>query len=284
MDAEFSDKTQARELSATLDAFERATDLEVCLRPMTDRWADLEGASLIRPPHHEHRSPFCAAIKSRSMAACIRCDFGDLPSACSSPSGSRVDPFVRTCHAGADELLLPLWSEGVLAAVLFVGQFKRGDADGNAATAELPRLSADRVRYVGALLRALRSYLGDVLRDLDDQRHEQATGRRGAIEAYVRETLASGPTLAELADRLALSRSRTSHVVREATGHSFQELLEERRIAVAKDLLANTGGTIAWVGEQTGFQNVPYFCRYFKRKTGDTPTGFRRRFRRAVSA
>ena len=280
MDVVFSDTTQALGLAEMLETFEQATGLQVCLRPMTDRWSDPGGAWIVRPPHHEHRSAFCTAVKSRAMAACSRCDVTELPAVCSPASGSHVEPFVRTCHAGAGELLLPLWREGALVGVLFAGQFATEDGHGTG----LPRLDAERIRYVRTLLRALGSYLGDVLDELDGQRQTWTDGRRGAIEAYVRESLVAGPTLAELAERLSLSRSRASHAVREATGRSFRELVDDRRLAVAQDLLISTGGTIAWVAAQTGFQDVAYFCRYFKRKTGTTPTGYRRRFRRPISA
>jgi AraC-like DNA-binding protein len=265
------------ELAEVLAAFERATGLYACFRPMSDRWRGTDGAIVTREPFVGHRSPFCVDAKARSMAACTKCDNADLPGACSPSNGRLVEPFVRTCHAGADEILLPVWDQGVLVAVLFVGQFTRDGAHG------LRQLDATQIQHVRMLMLALRSYLEDLLRRLEGQRQEFATGRRGAIEAYVRERLAAGPTLQELASRLSLSRSRTSHVVREVTGRSFQDLVEERRIGVAKDLLTETDGTIAWVARQTGFNDVAYFCRYFKRKTGTTPTGFRRRYRRVPS-
>lgn len=269
------------ELGAVFAAFELAGGLHLCFRPLSDRWQGTDGRQLVPPRFAEHRSSFCRTIKRHSAAACTKCDVTDLPTACSARDGGVKHPFVRTCHAGADEILLPLWSENVLVAVLFAGQFSRHD-DG--APTGIPVLGDEEVQHRRSLLLPLRDYLLGLLAKLDGQRRERTIGRRGAIESYLRESLSSGPTLPDLARRLSLSRSRTSHLVQELTGESFQGLVERQRIAVAKDLLTHTDGTIGWVARQTGFTDVAYFCRYFKKKTATTPTAFRQRNRRIPSA
>lgn len=264
------------ELAAVLAAFEKATDMQACFRPMSDRWQDTEGHSLLVEPFAGHRSAFCEAAKARSMAACTKCDLTDLPADCS-PLGHRItEPFVRTCHAAADEVLLPLWSDGVLVAVLFIGQFRRRPPNGDGRrSAALPYVDDEALRSLLSLTLPLRSYLLDLLRMLDEQRHRPAAGRRGVIESYIRESLSGGPTLQGLATRLSLSRSRAGHLVHELTGRSFSELVEQRRITIAKDLLTSSEGTVAWISRQAGLRDTAYFCRYFKDKTGLTPTQFR---------
>jgi AraC-like DNA-binding protein len=169
----------------------------------------------------------------------------------------------------------------MLVAVLFVGQFTRGVGTGWA-RADLRQISDSDVQQLRTLMLPLRSYLIDVLAELERQHRHHQTGRRGLIEEYIQESLSAGPRLAELASRLSLSQSRTSHVIRELTGRPFQELVAEYRISVARDLLAETNGTVAWIARQTGFKDSGYFCRYFKHKTGTSPMGFRGQFRRVV--
>ncbi len=267
-------KTLREEVAAVLHAFEQTTGLQVCFRSMSNRWRDADDRDVVVGPLTVHRSPFCEAVKARDLPACTKCDHADLPLCCTPGRG----PFVRTCHAGADEVLVPLWSEGVLVAVAFLGQFKRRFS-GMRGALSLRQVSDADIRRLEHLALGLQAYLLDVLRRLDDQRRQHTTGRRAAIDAYIRKSLPAGPTLPELAHHLALSTSRASHVVRELTGQSFQQLVEHRRIAVARDLLAGTGGKIAWVAQQTGFRDIAYFCRYFKRKTGHTPTAFRKQHR-----
>jgi AraC-like DNA-binding protein len=268
-------KTLREEVESVLAAFEQTTGMQICARLMSERWRDAGGQSVVPWTYGLHRSRFCEAVKARDLAACMKCDHTDLPLLCMPGQG----PFVRTCHAGADEVLVPLWSEGVLVAVIFLGQFRRRfrGMRGALTLRQVSEVDAQRLRD---LTLSLQSYMLDVLSRLDEQRREHTTGRRGVIEAYIRRSLPTGPSLPELAGQLSLSPSRASHIVRELTGRSFQQLVEQRRIAVARDLLTDTGGKIAWVARQTGFRDIAYFCRYFKRKTGLTPTAFRKRHRR----
>lgn len=282
MSAESTRILQLRDQLATvLDAFEQATGLYANFKTFSDRWRDANGSTVAPSRHGLHRSAFCCEVKSRNYAACLRCDVTDLPTVCFPPEGRRTLPFVRTCHAGADEVILPLWSDSQLAAVLFVGQFVTGRvASGPAAAlAELPAEQVDRLL---ALTLPLRSYLGELLHDLTERQPLPVASRAHVVGQYLRESLATGPKLADLAARLNLSPSRTTHLVRELTERSFQQLVEDHRITLAKDLLANSDGTVAWIARQTGMCNAAYFCRYFKRKTGLTPGAFRRANRRAT--
>lgn len=294
------------EVHALLTSFEKLVGLQICFRRMSNRW---------RGPMHEkvsehhgfalHRSPFCIRQKDRNLSLCMRDDRGDisdlfldLPArerASEGESGTYAlqvlpvtgslpmnRPVVRTCYAGADEILVPVWSQGILVAVIFLGQFRR-QSRAETGPQELPVLSDERAKQIGDLAVLLRCYLLEILGRLDAHRQEDSTGRRGQVEQYIREHLSTRPTLTGLAQVLMLSPSRTSHLVRQLTGSSFQSLVEQRRLAVACDLLAASSGKIAWIASQTGLGEVGYFCRYFKRKTGLTPTAYRRMHQQAAS-
>jgi AraC-like DNA-binding protein len=262
------------ELANVFAAYEQATRLQVCFRPLSDRWGKPEHCGAMAP-FLEHRSAFCAEVKDRQMPACSRWDNAALPTACSPPEGRRTAPFLRRCHAGAEELLLPIWDGGMLLAVVFIGQFAR---DPGAAASLRPLVDAD-LHHANALAVLVRSHLREMARELDGRRTGRTAGRRGIIDAYLQESLSDGPTLPALAARLSLSSSRAGHVVRELTGRSFRELVDERRTATAQDLLTSTDATLAWISRQAGFTDVAYFCRAFKHRTGMTPTSFRRRHR-----
>lgn len=270
-----------REIEATLAAFEETAGYHICIRTLSNCWRDEAGRLILPAKFHEHRSSFCAAVKDRDKPACLRCDFTDLLRVCH-PAPNDA-PFIRTCHAGADEVLLPIWDEGLLVGVLFLGQFQRearAEPGPQAGLPELPRLDAGTAERLRALALPLRSYLLEVLERVNQQRRERSVDRRGIIEAYIRENLVPAPTLGELAQQLSLSPSRASHVVRQLTGQSFQQLVEARRLATAQDLLIHTGAKIGQIAEQVGFRDVAYFCRYFRNKTGMTPRAFRKEHQR----
>lgn len=294
------------EVQALFQSFEQMVGLDICLRQMSNRW---KGAGNQRLTDGNafglHHSPFCMRQKDKQLALCMRDDRGDVSDlflgaeegqrAAEPQSGSYplqmlpvvgclpMDrPVVRTCYAGADEILVPVWSQGILVAVIFLGQFRR-QSRAHTGPTELPVLSDERVKQIADMAVLLRCYLLEILSRLDASRQQDSTGRRGQVEQYIREHLSTGPTLVGLAQVLALSPSRTSHLVRQLTGCSFQTLVEQRRLAVACDLLAASSGKIAWIASQTGLGDVGYFCRYFKRKTGMTPTAYRRMHQQSVS-
>ncbi len=269
------------EVDDALDAFEAASGRQVCFRVLSNRWDGPDGISMSSERYENHRSEFCMDWKDRDLPACTKCDNNDLVPACSPPEGRRSDPFFRTCHAGADEVIVPLWSQNVLVAVVFVGQvIAREDAPPDL---ELTRLDTTERRRLLGLSRPLRHYLLDVLDRLERIKAQPGAGKRAVIESYIREHLAHGPTLAGLGARLNLSVSRTSHVVREVTGESFHTLLERHRITIAKDLLSRTDTAVAVVGRQAGFADAGYFSRYFRQKTGMSPQDFRRSSSRRVT-
>lgn len=128
------------EIATVFEVFEHATNLQVCLKPMSDRWRDPAGRYVIPERFLGHHSLFCYTVKSKAFSACAKNDRADRPVVCFPVAGRVVEPFVRTCHAGADEVLLPLWSDGLLVGVVFVGQFTR--VHGQPSTPlELPHLS-----------------------------------------------------------------------------------------------------------------------------------------------
>ncbi len=272
------------ELAAVLTAFERATDMQICIKTLSGRWGPDGGLALIGP-YLEHRSPFCSNVKHSRLAKCIKNENTDLAGACATPDGPSERPMVRTCHAGADEVLLPLWSDGALVGMLCAGQFVNGRRSSGRRSVALPELDATQIEHIASLLTPVRSYLLDLFTS-EERRLRSSHGhtRANEIEAYIRESLSAGPELAVLARRMLLSPSRARHVVSETTGHSFQQLVKAQRLLRAKDLLINSDARISWIAGQVGLRDTAYFCRFFKTNAGVTPSTFRTTHRRALSA
>ncbi len=259
-----SSSNLTEEVERSLAAFEALTSSQLCFRPVAQRWNALGDHGRVEP-YANHRSEFCVEQKAKNLPTCLRCDNQDAFLACE----GREEAFVRRCHAGAEELLLPLRADGSLTGVVFLGQLSvPGRPRDESATPPTEVL-------VGAL-DALRARLMEIFAELGT---DEAARWRGpmalVIEEYLRESLATGPTLTELAGRMRLSVSRAGHVVRETTGESFNQLVERRRIEMATELLTRTDGTIGWIARQVGFADTGYFSRYFKKRTGVTPGAYR---------
>jgi len=78
-------------------------------------------------------------------------------------------------------------------------------------------------------------------------------------------------TLKDLANRLHLSEKQTSRFVHKAYGKSFSEIINDKRLSVAKDLLSTTDMSVSQVISFLNFKSESYFFALFKKKYGTTP-------------
>ena len=95
---------------------------------------------------------------------------------------------------------------------------------------------------------------------------------------YIEENFKDA-SLYELADQLNQSHYGLSKTIKKATSHTFKELLQERRLIKAKELLEGTDMPILSMIEQVGYDNISYFYRIFKAKYGLTPKEYKKQIR-----
>lgn len=91
----------------------------------------------------------------------------------------------------------------------------------------------------------------------------------------------SYPTLAEVSGRLCLSTRTLKRRLRERRT-SFRKIVASKRMTHAAELLAGSTLSLGLVAESAGYSSKANFARAFRRWSGLTPTGFRRRMQKAV--
>lgn len=118
--------------------------------------------------------------------------------------------------------------------------------------------------------------------------HAERAERQGLVErvvAYVQKHLADPCiNLTHLArHQFFVSPDYLGRLFRERTGLRFSDFLTMMRIQRAQDLWrGNPDLTVAEVAERVGFaDHTQYFSQVFKKYTGDTPSGFKKRMRAA---
>lgn len=84
-------------------------------------------------------------------------------------------------------------------------------------------------------------------------------------------------SLAHIARRTGLNRSKLSRGFRELYGCSVMEALAERRLAEARRQLIATDLPVGLIGYRSGYQNNASFSRAFGRRFGVSPSDFRTR-------
>ncbi|MGN7761315.1 response regulator transcription factor [Paenibacillus sp. 22594] len=92
------------------------------------------------------------------------------------------------------------------------------------------------------------------------------------MTSYIHEHYAEELTLAELSDKVFISRNHLSIIFKNITGETFNNYLTRVRIEKARELLMERKMLVYEVAERVGYKNIPYFSTLFKKITGMNPT------------
>ena len=82
--------------------------------------------------------------------------------------------------------------------------------------------------------------------------------------------------VAELAGELGVTVTHLTRACRESCGKGASEMLQERRLYEARELLRDTRIPVKDIAARLGYTSPAYFTRAFHAKTGKTPVDFRR--------
>lgn len=96
--------------------------------------------------------------------------------------------------------------------------------------------------------------------------------------AYINDHLSEDLSLGAIAAALDMSQSHFGTLFKGATGISVYQYVIQRRMEIAKRLLARSKLSIIDVALQVGFQSQNHFHNTFRRYTGVTPRTYRKLF------
>ena len=194
-------------------------------------------------------------------------------------------PFVHKCWKGVSELVIPLISSGTHYGSLFAGIWRDSakldaktklSAAFNKAWNALPLIETADMKTFENVLSLFASGMLSILKDENSLGFAEED-RKNIIRNLIFTRASEKLKLEDLSEKLHLSSSRTSHLVKSIFGKSFQELITEERIKRAKTLLLSTDFTSGEISEMAGFSDEYYFNRTFKKICGTTPGAFRKK-------
>lgn len=95
------------------------------------------------------------------------------------------------------------------------------------------------------------------------------------LNKYLENNL-SDPALTNtrLAEQMGISEVYLRKLFKSYCGTTPKQYILELRLRQAKQLLTDTALSVTEISQQCGFASVYHFCRLFKEKTGQTPTGY----------
>ncbi|MEZ5427896.1 MAG: helix-turn-helix domain-containing protein [Pyrinomonadaceae bacterium] len=107
--------------------------------------------------------------------------------------------------------------------------------------------------------------------------NEIVTGFFKNLESYYfeQEEFIELPSVSYFAEKSNHSPNYFGDVIKHFTASSPLEVIHQHIIKIAKEKLRNRRLTVSQIGYSLGFEYPTYFTRFFKKKTGMTPTEFR---------
>ena len=83
------------------------------------------------------------------------------------------------------------------------------------------------------------------------------------------------PTVKYCAEKMNLSTTYFSDLLKSETGKNTQEHIHYYLLEKAKNMLRNNNATVNEIANELGFEYPQYFCKLFKKKIGMSPTLYR---------
>lgn len=92
----------------------------------------------------------------------------------------------------------------------------------------------------------------------------------------VEKRLSDVINLDSIAKEVHVNKSYLSQIFKTNTGYTFSEYVNNRKINRARDLLINSEKSVSEICKECGYKNTTYFSSLFNKKTGFSPTNFRK--------
>jgi len=91
----------------------------------------------------------------------------------------------------------------------------------------------------------------------------------------VEEHYQSNLTVAQYADKMALTPNHLTQTVNQLTGKTSSQIIKSKQILEIKRLLVHTNLSVTEIAQQLNFLDQSYFAKFFKREVGISPKQYR---------
>jgi AraC-like DNA-binding protein len=223
-----------------------------------------------------------ADLRAPTSLGAMRRDLAELVDEKPTLLPARFDRYLETALARTGHALEPLRAhveaafDRIAEAALASGAL---DAKSFASLSAVLQRGAAEAATAAELCAAYRSAVGDVvLAAVSPRAAPRDHGLRRALE-YLRTHYAEAPTLERVARIAGFSPSHFSRLFHAKQGVTFERYLTRLRVERAQQLLSGTALSLQRVAQLSGLSTRHYLGRIFRRWTGETPLGYRRRAR-----
>ncbi len=252
---------------------EYGTKLHICVVFLDDH-----GNSMTALPREKviHSKAYCSHMKSslEGMDKCFRCRNFAIKKAI-----NEKNPFSWLCFNGIYEHIHPIVDNDRVIAVIFIG---------NMLYKEESEMTEEQKIYIKDFERDFdKSKCNDLCRIIDNhikllihEYHDNSSDTNpivSNIRNFIDDSALHDITVCEIAELFNYNEKYIGKLFKKHTGKTIKEYLCHIRLQKAKELLNSTNMMITEISAQTGFNNVTYFNRMFKKCTGMSPGEYRKR-------
>jgi AraC-like DNA-binding protein len=141
------------------------------------------------------------------------------------------------------------------------------------------RIAISRVMYEFFELCAER-HTTAVLGEGDFKKHFKRLDKFNDMVKFIEEHSAEPLTVTSVAEKFFVTPSYFAHFFKKKSGKSVIQYLNEVRILKARLLLEQEDIAVSEIALQVGFDDINYFSRKFKQIVGQTPTDYKREYKK----
>lgn len=138
------------------------------------------------------------------------------------------------------------------------------------------RVPAYEIAVKGYLFCFFSSLFSDCHRIHSDEKVNENLEKIKAVLGYVEEHYQENISVEDMAALCCFSSSHFMRFFKQTMGKPFTAYLNDYRLALAAKLLTETKDTVLVISEATGFDNLSFFNRQFKKKYLQTPSEYRK--------
>ena len=202
-------------------------------------------------------------------------------------------PYTYTCHVGLIETTVPILHDESVLGYLMFGQYICGTLndewpkiqekclrygfDVNTLKTAITKTSVEaqeRILACTKLLETCAAYL--FLAKIATLSKSDISER---LEKYVSNNLSGDLSISCICGSLRVGKSTLNLIAKRYFGRSIHEYIIEKRIDLAKKLLAETGRPVQEVAALAGISSNNYFSNLFRKHVGVTPKEYRKTHR-----
>lgn len=235
-----------------------------------------------------HTSDYCWKIKEYSNMAkkCYRCKYLTLNKAI-----KEKKPFYGTCIHGISEYINPVFLNGNLICIIFIGNIYDKESGDKKITDSLEKIgfSSHTDFFIKTMeekedtsiyenyAKLIESYIKMLLLYSEKSKENSKNPLINDILNFIDDNLFGDIKIKKLAELFHYNEKYIGRIFKKEMGFSITQYVLNRRIDSAVSEIKSSNDSIISISTKNGFENVTYFNRKFKEKFGISPSEYRKR-------